>query len=111
MANMSFDKFRETHPQYPESLRSYYSQSLISDIPVVQQDSFYVDLEEPSVIDLILSVGTPEYILCGDQDTINELGKAYPQLAPLIRFHGWYQDSIYMVMHASIYEPDTKTAS
>jgi hypothetical protein len=111
MLDIRFDEFREAHPEYPESLRSHYSQSFISDIPMVMQNSFYVDLEEPKVIDLILSVGMPEYIYCGDQETIDELGKAYPQLSPLIRFHGWYQNSIYMVMHTSIYEPEAKIAS
>lgn len=99
--NVSFDVFREKHPEYPESLRECYFESVVYGPEIVLQNSFCVDLKDREVIDTLLKIRMPEYIYCGTSRLVKALGKAYPQLIPLIRLHGWYEESICMVMHAT----------
>lgn len=102
MGNVSFDRFREKHPEYPESLRRGYLESVMHPPGLeVTQNSFCVDLEDQHEIDVLLKIRMPEYIYCGTHELVAELSAAYPQLAPLIRLHSWYEDSICMVMHTT----------
>ena len=101
MPNKSFDKFREKHPEYPESLRRNYWESVVSSYPPVLQNSFMVDLDESEVIRQLLKIRTPEYIYCGTTDLCDDLATAFPQLKELIHLHRWYEENICFVMHAT----------
>ena len=80
MPDVSFIKFQEKYPQYPDDLGSAYSESITSGENIVVQHGFYVDLEDRSMIDKLLGVGLPEYIYCGSRELSNELSQAYPHL-------------------------------
>lgn len=100
MPDVSFIRFQEKYPQYPDSLRSAYAESMVTGERIILQHGFYVDLEDRAEIDALLKVGVPEYIYCGTHELVAELSQAYPQLASLIKLHGWYEESIYMIMHS-----------
>ena len=110
MPNKSFDLFREKHPEYPETLRRYYWESVVSCYPPVLQNSFMVDLDEPEIINQLLRLGKPEYIYCGTTDLADDLSSAFPELRELIQLHGWYEENICFVMFATKMKvPERKT--
>jgi hypothetical protein len=110
MPNVAYDKFREQHPEYPESLRAHYWESVVSCYPPILQNSFMVELGDRAIIDQLLKLGKPEYIYCGTKELERKFGKAYPHLKPIIKLHGFYEESICMVMFATEMKvPERKT--
>ena len=99
MGNVTYDNFRAKHPEYLEVWRSAFMQVMVTSDPPVIQSGFMVDLAEPEMINALVCFADPIVFYCGDGDLTKELITSYPQFESLVHLNGWYQDSIFMVIH------------
>lgn len=99
MGDVTYDRFRANHPEYLEVWRSAFMQTLISSDPPVIQSGFFVEIDEPEMINALVCFANPIVFYCGDGELAKDLIAAYPRFESIVRLHGWYQDSIFMVIH------------
>lgn len=105
MSNVTYDYFRKQHPEYLDVWRRDFMRTLICSDPPRLQSGFHVYPDEPEFINALLALNDPVVIYCGTEELAKEFIGLYPQYKGIVHLNGWYEDSIYLVVHETL---DTK---
>ncbi len=102
MGDVSYDRFRDKHPEYLEVWRNSFMRSMICSDPPRLQSGFHVYPDEPEFINALVALGKPVVIYCGTEELAKELLGFYPHFKGIVHLNGWYQDSCFMVVHETL---------
>lgn len=102
MADLSFKKFQEKHPEYQDTWSKEYLCTCYVEsatLTMIEQHGFFLDEDKPSRIAELFKLGEPQIIYCGQPDLVELFNKWFPAHKDKVQLHGWYEHSIYAVVH------------
>jgi hypothetical protein len=102
MPDVTYDRFRDNHPEYLDVWRNSFMRSMICSDPPRLQSGFYISPDEPGFIDALVVLGKPVLIYCGTEELAKELIALYPHFIDIVHLNGWYEDSCFMVVHETL---------